>query len=145
MEIKFFEKDGHINPESIYAGVYQIKIGVKGDVEEKYLPLYIGESYSMLLRCSYHLYEVFHTDPTYLGLTKEDLENEKLLLVVDTYKRVELSDEISNSDRDILLRTEELSAIKSIMPLSQNENNDNLKKNRVMVVQNAIKTLLSNR
>lgn len=28
MRIKFFEKDGHINPESIYAGIYQFKIGL---------------------------------------------------------------------------------------------------------------------
>ena len=34
MKIKFFEKDGHINPESIYAGVYQFKIGLLNDKEE---------------------------------------------------------------------------------------------------------------
>ena len=28
MKIKFFEKDGHINPEAIYAGIYQFKIGL---------------------------------------------------------------------------------------------------------------------
>ena len=33
MKIKFFEKDGHINPESIYAGVYQFKIGLLNEEE----------------------------------------------------------------------------------------------------------------
>lgn len=145
MEIKFFEKDNHINPEAIFAGVYQFKIGVLGDNEEQYLSLYIGESYSMLSRCSNHLYEVFHTDPSYFGLKNEDLENERLQLVVDIYKRVELPSGISNGDRDILLRTEEMVAIKKMGPLSQNENNDNLKKDRVKIVQKAIETLLSNR
>lgn len=28
MNIKFFEKDRHINPESIYVGIYQFKIAV---------------------------------------------------------------------------------------------------------------------
>lgn len=145
MVISFFEKNGHINPEAIYAGVYQFKIGVLGDPEERYLSLYIGESYSMLSRCSNHLYEVFHTDPSYFGLSKENLENEKLQLVVDIYKRIILPDGISNSDRDIMLRTEELSAIKKAEPLSQNKNNDHLKTDRVMVVQKAIETLLHNR
>lgn len=145
MEIKFFEKDGHIDPEAIFAGVYQFKIGALGDNEEQYLSLYIGESYSMLSRCSNHLYEVFHTDPSYFGLTKENLENEKLQLVADIYKSVKLPDGISNSDRDILLRAEEMSAIKEVGSLSQNKNNDNLKADRVKVVQNAIETLLSNR
>lgn len=145
MVIKFFEKNNHINPEAIYAGVYQFKIGVLGDDEEQYLSLYIGESYSMLSRCSHHLFEVFHTDPSYFGLTKENLENKKLQLIVDIYKRVPLPDGISNSDRDILLRAEEMSAIEKVGSLSQNEKNDNLKKDRVRVVQKAIETLLSNR
>lgn len=145
MVIKFFEKDGHINPEAIYAGIYQFKIGVLGDNEEQYLSLYIGESYSMLSRCSNHLYEVFHTDPSYFGLTKENLKNEKLQLVVDIYKRVDLPYGISNGDRDILLRTEEMSAINKVGPLSQNEYNDHLRKDRVKVVQKAIETLLHNR
>lgn len=145
MKIKFFENDGHINPNAIYAGVYQFKIGLLGDDEGQYLSLYVGESYSMLLRCSKHLYEVFYTDPSYFGLTDDNLKNEKLQLVVDIHKRVLLPNDISNSDRDILLRAEELSAIIELKPLSQNPNNDNLKKDRVKVVQNAINMLLSNR
>lgn len=145
MIIKFFDKDGHVNPEAIYAGVYQFKIGVLGDDEDKYLPLYIGESYSMLSRCSDHLYEVFHTDPSYFGLTDENLKNEKLQLIADVYKGVSLPEGIANSERDILLRLEEKTAIIELEPLSQKKNSDNLKENRVEVVQAAITALLSGR
>lgn len=145
MKLKFFEKDGQLNLEAISAGVYLFKLGVLGDSEEQYFPLYIGESYCMLSRCSNHLYEVFHTDPSYFGLTKKNLENEQLQLVVDIYKRIPLHDGISNSDRDINLRAEEMSAIKKLRPLTQNESNDNLKKNRVEIVQEKITALLSKR
>lgn len=144
MKIRFFEKDRHINTEVIYAGVYQFKIGVLGN-DKNHLPLYIGKSYSMISRCSYHLYEVFHNDPSYFGLTSENLTNEELELIVEAYKYVPLNDNITNSERDILLRSEEKLAIENLKPLSQNGNNDNLKKNRVEVVQSAITELLSNR
>lgn len=145
MKVSFFERTGHLNLDAIYAGIYQFKIGVLGDNENEYMSLYIGESYSMLSRCSAHLYEVFHTDPSYFGLTKENLENEKLQLIVDIYKSIPLPDGITNSDRDILLRAEEKSAIETVGALSQNKNNDNLRQDRVEVVQDAIKKLLSYR
>lgn len=141
MKIKFFEKDGHINPEAIYAGIYQFKIGLLNDNEEKYLPLYIGESYSMLLRCSNHLYELFHNDPSYFGLTEVDLKDDKLQLIVDIYEKVSSEDNISNSDRDILLREKEMAAIEKLMPLSQNQTNDNLNRNRSAIVKEAIEKL----
>lgn len=141
MKIKFFEKDGHINPDSICAGVYQFKIGLLDDEEKNYLPLYIGESYSMLSRCSTHLYELFHNDPSYFGLTKEDLEDEELQLIVDIYQKIHLDDNISNSDRDILLREKEMEAIKTLKPLSQNKTNDNLNRKRTAILKKEIKNL----
>ena len=149
MKIKFFEKDGRLNPEAIYAGVYQFSIGVQENTEDSSLPLYIGESYSMLSRCSNHLYEIFHTDPSYFGLTKENLEDERLQLIVDIYvdkhERIYLPDGISNSDRDILLRSKEKSAIEERHPLSQNSTNDNLRKDRVEIVQDAIRSLFADK
>ena len=119
------------------------KIGMFNDDEENYLPLYIGESYSMLLRCSNHLYELFHNDPSYFGLTKEDLKDDELQLIVDIYEKISLEDNISNSDRDILLHEKEIVAIKKLMPLSQNQTNDNLNRNRSAIVKEAIKKLKS--
>lgn len=46
---------------------------------------------------------------------------------------------ISNSDRDILLREKEIVAIENFMPLSQNQTNDNLNKNRSAIVKEVIK------
>lgn len=142
MKIKFFENDGCMNLEAIYAGIYQFKIGLLGDDEKNYLSLYIGESYSMALRCSHHLYELFHTDPTYFGLTADNLQNEKLQLIVDIYKKIPISDKITNSERDILLRAEEKLAIEKVGSLSQMPTSDNLKSDRVEVVQKAINSLL---
>ena len=136
MKIRFFEKDGQINLDAIlYAGIYQFKIGVLGDSEDRYLPLYIGQSASMVRRGSEHLRELIQ-NPFYWGLTKENLENEKLELVADIYKVV--PDKKS-------LRKEERSAIKKTRPLSQNENNDKLNDDRFKVVQTAIEELLSDR
>ena len=62
-------------------------------------------------------------------------------LIVDIYEQVSLEDNISNSDREILLRENEIVAIKKLMPLSQNRTNDNLNKNRSAIVKEAIKKL----
>lgn len=85
--------------------------------------------------------ELFHNDPSYFGLTKEDLKDDELQLIVDIYEQVSLEDNISNSDREILLRENEIVAIKKLMPLSQNRTNDNLNKNRSAIVKEAIKKL----
>ena len=89
------------------------------------------------------LYELFHNDPSYFGLTKEDLKDDELQLIVDIYEKVSLEDNISNSDRDILLHEKEIVAIKKLMPLSQNQTNDNLNRNRSAIVKEAIKKLKS--
>ncbi len=144
MRILFFEKEGYINQKAIYAGVYHFQIGLIDDDEKNYLSLYVGESYSMLKRCSEHIYDLFK-NPSYFGLTKDDIENNRLQLIVRIHKQVSFSNSISNKERDIILRQEEAKAIKELTPLSQNSENDNLKKNRIKVVQEAISKLLSNR
>lgn len=147
MKIKFFDNNGCMRPDAICAGVYQFKIGLlddeKNKEENKYLSLYVGESYSMALRCSSHLYEVFHTDPSYFGLTRQNLEDNRLLLIAEIYEKVEVSDETTNSERDILLREKEKAAIEKLCPLSQLQGSDRLNKDRVEIVQKAIEKLLS--
>lgn len=142
MVIQFFQKNGVIDPLAIHAGIYQFKIGRINDKEEEYLSLYIGESYSMIVRCSNHLYEVFHTDPTYFGLKSEHLENDKLKLIVEVYESVKIPDVMTYSDRDQLLCERELDAIKKRNPLSQLSTSDRLRKDRVKVVEDAINKLL---
>lgn len=141
MKLRFFEKDGIMGSKAIYAGVYQFKIGLVVDSEDNYLPLYIGESYSMLLRCSKHLYEVFHNDPSYFGFTKDDINDDSLMLIVDVFKSISLPDDISNSERDIILRNEEIEAIHKLHPIIQNETNDKVRADCVDIVQTAISKL----
>lgn len=69
------------------------------------------------------------------------MKDDELQLIVDIYEQVSLEDNISNSDREILLREKEIVAIKKLMPLSQNQTNDNLNKNRSAIVKEAIKKL----
>ena len=71
------------------------------------------------------------------------MKDDKLQLIVDIYEKVSLEDNISNSDRDILLREKEIVAIEKLMPLSQNRTNDNLNKKRSAIVKEAIKELKS--
>lgn len=143
MNIKFFEKDGILDVRAVKAGVYQFKIGVVGEDESKYVSLYVGESYSMMIRCSNHVYEVIHNDPTYFGLKKTHIDNEKLSLIVEVYESVEIPPGTSNSERDRTLRNRELSAIEKLKPLAQLETSDNLKKNRVEVVSAVLDKMLN--
>ena len=141
MKLRFFEKGGIMGAKAIYAGVYQFKIGLAMDSEDKYLSLYIGESYSMLLRCSEHLYEVFHNDPSYFGFTHDNINDDSLMLIVDVYKSISLPDNISNRERDIILRNEEIEAIHKLHPIIQNETNDKVRADCVDIVQTAISKL----
>ena len=144
MELRFFKKEEITESKAIYAGVYQFKIGLVRDSEDKYLSLYIGESYSMLIRCSEHLYEVFHNDPSYFGFTQDNINDDSLMLIVDVYKSISLPDDISNSERDNILRNKEIEAIQALHPILQNETNDHVKPNCVEIVQAAIIKLKSN-
>ncbi len=144
MKISFFEENNKFKEEALGAGVYQFKIGLLGDELESYLSLYVGESYSMAIRCSNHLYEIFKNDSTYFGLGKEHLDDERLELLVDIYEPVSIEENMTHSDRDFLLREREKEAIKELKPLSQLSTSDNLNPNRVDVVGKAIKKLLNN-
>ncbi len=141
MRIEFFSENGYMKPDAIHAGVYQFKIGLLRK-KDKYRSLYVGESYSMALRCSNHLYEVFHTDPSYFGLTRENLEDGRLRMMVEIYEKVLMPEGTTNSERNILLREREKAAIEKLRPLAQVQGSDQLNKDRVEIVQKAIAELL---
>ena len=143
MNIKFLKKGEVLDSQAIEAGVYQFKIGVVGEDESKYVSLYVGESYSMMIRCSNHLYEVIHNDPTYFGLKKTYIDNENLSLIVEVYETVEIPQGTSNRERDRMLRDRELIVIETLKPLAQLETSDNLKKNRVEIVGAVLDKMLS--
>ena len=150
MKITFFQKDGTFNEDAIHAGVYIIWVGLtdgKGkdkkdkDKDGGYFPLYVGESYSMAIRCGHHLYEVFHTDPAYFGLTSEHLKNDKLEMIVEIYEP--LSNEgMANGERDCKLKKTEKKVIEKKKPLSQSGKSDWLSEERAEKVGKAIEDLL---
>lgn len=65
--------------QAIKGGVYQISLQ-KDDGERQVL--YIGESYSMLIRCAQHLYQL-RKNPLYFGMNDEILRNQNLILVFE--------------------------------------------------------------
>lgn len=145
MKINFFEENNKFNEKALGAGVYQFKIGLLGEELENYLCLYVGESYSMAIRCSNHLYEIFKNDPSYFGFKEEYLKEEKLELLVEVYHGLNATEPLTNSERDILLRKKEKEAIETLKPLSQLETSDNLRPDRVSVVSAAIENLLKSK
>lgn len=142
MEIRFFEEVDFLNKKAIGPGIYNIKIGLSGDNNAEYNSLYIGQSYSMMTRCSAHLYELYK-EPSYFGLKCDDLSNDNLELIVEVYESVNVDEGLSSKDRDILLREKELEAIKKLNPLSQLATSDRLNKERVDIVQRFLREKLN--
>lgn len=135
MKIIFFNDSRAIKKNAIGSGVYKFTIK-KGENQRI---LYIGKSYSMILRCANHIYEL-EKDKSYFGLTQDDWVNEELEIIVDIYEQVDTS-ELSSSDRNILLYEKELEAIKKEKPLAQLETSDRLRKDRVKCVQDYLNSL----
>lgn len=133
MKINFFNNNGYVKEEAIGAGIYQFKLK-KGDIVKS---LYIGKSYSILLRCAQHVYEL-KKDKSYFGLTN-NWDDDELELIVDIYEIVDV-DKLSTSDRDILLREKELNAIIKEKPLVQLETSDRLRADRVDQVNKYLDT-----
>lgn len=144
MKISFFQKDGTFNQGAITAGVYIFKIGLADGTckSEEYIPLYIGESYSMAIRCSQHLYEVFCKNPSYFGLSEKHIKDNRLELIVEVYDAAKELNRESWRKRNFQLRNREQIAIDSEHPLSQMEKSDRLRRDRVAVVGKAIDRLL---
>ena len=139
MKVKFFEKDTGLDKNSIGAGVYRFKIGVKtSEKDDDFLTLYIGESLTMLKRCGEHMYELYK-NPKYFGLSERHLSDDDLELVVEVYQK--LDSRYSYPKTKYHLRKMESLAIAKLKPLSQNKHSDRLNKNRVNIVGNAIDEL----
>ncbi|HEM3570015.1 TPA: hypothetical protein U1B89_002040 [Streptococcus suis] len=76
LQVQFFQNDVI---KAIKGGVYQISLQ-KVDGERRVL--YIGESFSMLIRCAQHLYQL-RKYPEYLGMTTEILRDQNLILMFE--------------------------------------------------------------
>lgn len=127
MQIKINFFDGQIL-DSINGGIYEIILSYNG----KSHALYIGQSFSILVRCAFHLYKL-KQNPTYFGLIKENFEDENIQL---TFKILELNNEKK------LREINELNFIKDKNPLSQLSKSDRLKKDNARV--NDVQSFLEN-
>lgn len=99
--------------EAISGGIYKISAQVN---DEKEL-LYIGESFSMLIRCATHLYSL-KKKPEYFGFTEKTIEREDIIIIV----------EILEKEADMALRKDkEKKYIKELHPIMQSEISDRMK------------------
>lgn len=131
INIRFFEKEHAFDKRAFGKGIYVIKLQKKNNPEKKPITLYIGQSVWIIVRCAGHLYRTFK-EPEYLGLTRENLEDDSLELVVQVLEAVETKEN---------LREREKHYIRQERPLTQYDNNDKQISNKCEIVQKAIEAL----
>ncbi len=142
MNILFFlNEDNSLDPNSVGAGVYSFRIGRTNGDRSSFIPLYVGESYSMAARCADHLYEISQ-NKNHMAIPYKYYSNNDLCLMVEVYESIKIPEGYTTGQRDILLQQHELEAIKKLKPISQNTNNDNLKENADKEVSKVLDKLL---
>ncbi|HEL1613209.1 TPA: hypothetical protein ACGO8L_000185 [Streptococcus suis] len=110
IRVHFFQND---ILDAIKGGVYQISLQ-KDDGERRVL--YIGDSFSMLIRCAQHLYQL-RKNPLYFGMNDEILRSQNLILAFEV-----LHEEVKMGIR----RNKEKEYIKNIAPLLQSGISDRM-------------------
>ncbi|HEM5005035.1 TPA: hypothetical protein U1181_000412 [Streptococcus suis] len=110
LQVQFFQNDVI---KAIKGGVYQISLQ-KVDGERRVL--YIGESFSMLIRCAQHLYQL-RKYPEYLGMTTEILRDQNLILMFEILELEEATG---------IRRKKEKEYIKKYRPLLQSGLSDRM-------------------
>lgn len=110
LQVQFFQNDVI---KAIKGGVYQISLQ---KVDSERCVLYIGESFSMLIRCVQHLYRL-RKYPEYLGMTTETLRDQNLILM---FEILELEEAMG------IRRKKEKEYIKKYRPLLQSGLSDRM-------------------
>ncbi|MGV3078600.1 hypothetical protein ACEE44_00155 [Streptococcus sp. 32226D021BW] len=110
IRVHFFQND---ILDAIKGGVYQISLQ-KDNGERRVL--YIGESFSMLIRCAQHLYQL-RKNPLYFGMNDEILGSQNLILAFEV-----LHEEVKMGIR----RNKEKEYIENIAPLLQSGISDRM-------------------
>ncbi|HEL1592495.1 hypothetical protein [Streptococcus suis] len=110
LQVQFFQNDVI---KAIKEGVYQISLQ---KVDSERCVLYIGESFSMLIRCAQHLYRL-RKYPEYLGMTTETLRDQNLILM---FEILELEEAMG------IRRKKEKEYIKKYRPLLQSGLSDRM-------------------
>ncbi|MCO8240834.1 hypothetical protein NKE68_02575 [Streptococcus suis] len=95
LQVQFFQNDVI---KAIKGGVYQISLQKVGGERRV---LYIGESFSMLIRCAQHLYQL-RKYPEYLGMTTEILRDQNLILMFEILELEEAMGARRNKEKEYI-------------------------------------------
>lgn len=132
MKINFFENDIE---QANNSGVYAIKlVYIKGETKKETM-LYIGESYSMIIRCAEHLNK-FKNKLFHFGFDEEIRKK--------YYENIELHFLVLKKcpNNKTIRKAEELKQIKIIKPILQSYTSDRQKKISKMI--ESVKSFLGN-
>lgn len=122
MTISFFEKENHINQDAITGGVYFFELLDKRTGNS--LPLYVGESVWVMVRCSHHLYKLKQSKGKYFGLIEDDLNNDNYEMKVTLLESIEKLKSEENNRVFFEEREHYWIGIKN--PITQLNNSDNM-------------------
>lgn len=122
IKVRFFDNE---IIKAIGSGIYKISVQRK---DNKRKLLYVGESYSMIVRCAQHLYQL-NKNPKYFGFTNKTIEQDDIVLIIEVHK-----EETSRS----LRKKEEKKYIKENNPISQSGRSDGMKpiKEKIIALNN---------
>ena len=122
IKVRFFDNE---IIKAIGSGIYKISVQIK---DNKRKLLYVGESYSMIVRCAQHLYQL-NKNPKYFGFTDKTIEQDDIVLIIEVHK-----EETSRS----LRKKEEKKYIKENNPISQSGRSDGMKpiKEKIIALNN---------
>lgn len=122
IKVRFFDNE---IIKAIGNGIYKISVQRK---DNKSKLLYVGESYSMIVRCAEHLYQL-NKNPNYFGFTDKTIEQDDIVLIIEVHK-----EETSRS----LRKKEEKKYIKENNPISQSGRSDRMKpiKEKIIALNN---------
>lgn len=130
IKVEYFKNDQMLDNGAIGCGIYIIEL-LKNN-EKRAIPLYIGQSLTMLKRGGEHLYDFFK-EPGYLGLSKDNIADIHLKI------RFRVLEKCAPDDRF----KKETAKIIEIQPILQESTNDNMLDiaNKKRKVKEALETL----
>lgn len=113
INIEYFKKNQLLDNEAIECGIYIIEL-LKSNSKEA-IPLYIGQSLTIVKRGGEHLY-AFFKEPSYLGLSEDNMADNDLLIRFRVLEKCE---------PDVRFKRETAQIIKE-RPLLQEPTNNNM-------------------
>lgn len=141
--IKVIGTNGYeINSKEFMPAIYSISIA-SNDLDKK-IVLYVGKTKLFSSRQGDHITSVFK-DPSYFGLTENDLTNDKLSLVMNIEENIDIAECKNIKDLDAFLSEKEHVFINKLNPATQEIMNMKKTEEKRKCVQKKINELLDNK